>query len=137
MDHLDNLDPVAGLYPLLYNISSGATSSYFGNVITLGSNADSFYEYLLKQWLQSNRTDNRMRILYDEAIQGTYDFLLRKSKPSESWYISHFEKGVFVNKMDHLTCFLPGTVALGTICYYDSLNLMKAPLEKHTNVTCY
>jgi hypothetical protein len=29
--------------------------------IRLGSRGDSFYEYLLKQWLQTNRTENVYR----------------------------------------------------------------------------
>jgi mannosyl-oligosaccharide alpha-1,2-mannosidase len=70
MDLLDNMDPVAGLYPLLYNLSSGHTTDFYGHIITLGSNADSFYEYILKQWLQTGSKDDRLRTLYDEAVQG-------------------------------------------------------------------
>ena len=68
IDHLDKLDPTAGLYPLLYSLHTGIPSTNYGDIVTLGSNADSFYEYLLKQWLQSNKTENKYRILYDEAV---------------------------------------------------------------------
>lgn len=43
-----------GIYPQYYSVSDGhATSSTY----TVGSGADSFYEYLLKVWLQSNKDD--------------------------------------------------------------------------------
>jgi hypothetical protein len=78
MQHLDQLNPEAGLYPLLYSLHTGALPAQriflfqgqpISQILTLGSNSDSFYEYLLKQWLQSNKTDINMRILYDEAVQ--------------------------------------------------------------------
>lgn len=35
-----------------------------GSHITLGARGDSYYEYLLKQWLQSGKTDTRWKDMY-------------------------------------------------------------------------
>ena len=41
----------------------------FVESVSLGALGDSFYEYLLKSWLQSGKTDNSARKLYDEAMK--------------------------------------------------------------------
>ena len=53
-----------GLYPTFIDVKSGDFTS---SEVTLGARADSLYEYLLKQWLLSNKTDTRMRKMYDES----------------------------------------------------------------------
>jgi len=49
IEHLVGLNPLGGLFPLLYHVSSGQISHDFGDILTIGASADSFYEYLLKQ----------------------------------------------------------------------------------------
>jgi len=63
--------------------------------------------------LQSNKTDVLARTMYDNAIQGIVDHLLRRSSPSGSLYVIRLVQGKEVHIMDHLSCFLPGTLALG------------------------
>lgn len=46
----------SGLYPQYFSVGSGKSSS---TTFTVGAGADSFYEYLLKQWLQSNKVENK------------------------------------------------------------------------------
>merc|ERR1719498_2231887 len=43
----------------------GTPVEVMSNTATLGARGDSFYEYLLKDWLLFNRTDNRSRYLFD------------------------------------------------------------------------
>ena len=47
----------SGLAPIYINADSGTfrTSSH----ITLGARGDSYYEYLLKQWLQGGKEDDQ------------------------------------------------------------------------------
>ena len=42
--------------PQFINAQTGKLRS---GVLTLGSRADSYYEYLLKQWIQSGKTDDK------------------------------------------------------------------------------
>lgn len=42
---------------------------HFKEHTSVGALGDSFYEYLLKAWIQSNGTDSEARQMYDEAIK--------------------------------------------------------------------
>ena len=41
--------------------------------LTLGARGDSYYEYLLKFWLQSGRKDTMSHDMYVDAVDGTID----------------------------------------------------------------
>lgn len=102
---------VRGLYPNYINTQTG---EYTKLHISYGALGDSFYEYLLKQWLLTGKKEHKFRELYDEAIQAMKDNLLCYSKPSELAYVA--EMYAFSNKLakfDHLVCFLPGLLVLG------------------------
>lgn len=136
---MDELNPRGGLYPVLYNISNGKATGELGYIITLGGLADSFYEYLLKQWIQGGKTDPTTKQLYDEAIQGIFKYLLRQSTPSREFYLSSYQGGKMVDVMDHLTCFVPGMLALGSdpdFVFYDftHLDIAKKLLETCVNM---
>ena len=45
--------------------------------ITFGADGDSFYEYLVKGWLQSGKTDDRLWRMYNDAIDGLEKWLVR------------------------------------------------------------
>jgi hypothetical protein len=47
--------------------------------VRLGSRGDSYYEYLLKQYLQTGRSEPRYRAMYDEALSGIREFLVKRS----------------------------------------------------------
>lgn len=46
-----------GLVPMFINTHSGLFTHM--GVFTLGARADSYYEYLLKQWIQGGKRDTR------------------------------------------------------------------------------
>ncbi|VDO99227.1 unnamed protein product [Soboliphyme baturini] len=48
--------------------------------VSLGALGDSFYEYLLKSWLLTNRTDEQAKRMYDTAMKVIKERLIRKSK---------------------------------------------------------
>lgn len=49
-----NLEKTNGLVPIFINPNNGQFR--FSSTITLGARGDSYYEYLLKQWLQTGKT---------------------------------------------------------------------------------
>ncbi|XP_072285899.1 endoplasmic reticulum mannosyl-oligosaccharide 1,2-alpha-mannosidase [Pyxicephalus adspersus] len=100
-----------GLVPMFINTNSGQFSHL--GVFTLGARADSYYEYLLKQWIQSGKKETTFLEDYMQAIEGVKKNLLRKSQPSGLTFVGELSHGHFSPKMDHLVCFLPGTLALG------------------------
>ncbi|XP_059665383.1 mannosyl-oligosaccharide 1,2-alpha-mannosidase MNS3 [Cornus florida] len=114
LEHLKTLQKVEGLTPIYISPHSGEFS---GENIRLGSRGDSYYEYLIKVWLQ-NRESNWTYLyhMYEEAMKGVKHLLVRKSIPNGLVFVGELPygpSGAFSPKMDHLVCFLPGTLALG------------------------
>lgn len=50
---IHKLDKKDGLVPIFINANSGQFRTYA--TITLGARGDSYYEYLLKQWIQTGK----------------------------------------------------------------------------------
>ena len=48
------------------------------------------------------------REMYDNAMDGVMNVLLKTSDPSGLAYLADFTGFNTVNKMDHLVCFMPG-----------------------------
>lgn len=117
LEHLKTLPKVEGLVPIYISPHSG---EFNGENIRLGSRGDSYYEYLIKVWLQQGaERDGNFKYLYDmyeEATKGIRHLLVQKSIPKGLVFVGELpsgSKGAFSPKMDHLVCFLPGTLALG------------------------
>ncbi|CAI0548505.1 unnamed protein product [Linum tenue] len=117
LEHMKGLQKVEGLVPIYISPDSGGFS---GENIRLGSRGDSYYEYLIKVWLQqgSNRDKNftYLHDMYTEAMKGVRHRLVKKSIPNGLVFVGELPygpDGAFSSKMDHLVCFLPGTLALG------------------------
>jgi endoplasmic reticulum Man9GlcNAc2 1,2-alpha-mannosidase len=115
---LDKYDD--GLVPMFISTNTGR---FVGNTITLGARVDSYYEYLIKQWIQSGAkysetsTDSNddMYLLNDwlNAVKGVKLRLLGHTKPNNLTFIGESLSGTFSPKMDHLVCFYGGNLALG------------------------
>ncbi|CAJ0949714.1 unnamed protein product, partial [Mesorhabditis belari] len=89
-------------------------------LISFGGRSDSFYEYLLKQWIQTGKRLDWLISDYEAAMSSMEEKLLRLSEPSKIPFVGElhplgkfFFGSFFSTRMDHLTCFLPGTLALG------------------------
>jgi mannosyl-oligosaccharide alpha-1,2-mannosidase len=137
---MDGIAPENGLYPNFYN-ANGAVPSPGNDKITFGAMSDSFYEYMLKCWIQGGKTEPMYRNMYDKAIDGMHKDLLQTSTPSGLVYIADRNWGNLDLKMDHLVCFMGGLLALGA--YTDPLG-MDSPratrdfqTAKALTYTCY
>lgn len=100
-----------GLVPMFINTNSGQFTHQ--GIYTLGARADSYYEYLLKQWIQGGKKEDQLLEDYLQAVQGVKKNMLQKSTPNGLSFVGELSHGQFSPKMDHLVCFLPGTLALG------------------------
>ncbi|KAG8385293.1 hypothetical protein BUALT_Bualt03G0026900 [Buddleja alternifolia] len=112
LEHMKTLPKVKGLVPIYINPHTGEFS---GDNIRLGSRGDSYYEYLMKLWLQ-NPGSNLTYDMYKESMKGVKELLVRKTVPNGLVFVGELPngpEGSFSPKMDHLVCFLPGTLALG------------------------
>ncbi|KAJ2807280.1 mannosyl-oligosaccharide alpha-1,2-mannosidase [Coemansia guatemalensis] len=104
---------------LVSNYINAASGEFTGTFISLGSRGDSYYEYLLKQWLQTRQTEPIFREEYDSAMDGVRKYLATVSPNQNLTYIGELLRiksatPKFSPKMDHLACFLAGNLALGS-----------------------
>ncbi|GJJ73398.1 endoplasmic reticulum Man9GlcNAc2 1,2-alpha-mannosidase [Entomortierella parvispora] len=111
MRELPSLD---GLVPIFINPYTG---EFHGAEIRLGSRGDSYYEYLIKQYLQTSKLEPVYKEMYDYAISGVKKHLIGRTYPNNLLYvgeISMHNPQDLKPKMDHLVCFLGGTMALSS-----------------------
>lgn len=90
----------------MFKYSSHVNLNYFyilGHV-SLGGLGDSFYEYLLKAFIQSNGKDLVARDMFDDAMASVMDNLVQTSS-SGLTYLADMRFDRLEHKMDHLSCF--------------------------------
>lgn len=113
---LHRLNKPDGLAPIFIDTNEG---QFRGRTITIGARGDSYYEYLLKQWIQKgakyDENDENFYLIQDwlESIRGIKLKLVQKTKPNGYMFVGEMLSETFNPKMDHLVCFLPGNLALG------------------------
>jgi Glycosyl hydrolase family 47 len=141
---MNDIAPPNGLYPNFYSVMVPAGQTYptpGNDKITFGAMADSFYEYMLKVWLQGGKTEPMYRNMYDLAMDGMHRELLQTSTPSGLVYIADKNYGVLDHKMDHLVCFMGGLLALGAYTDPGGLDAPRAQRDLQTGkaltYTCY
>uniref|UniRef100_A0A914CU97 alpha-1,2-Mannosidase n=1 Tax=Acrobeloides nanus TaxID=290746 RepID=A0A914CU97_9BILA len=113
-EHIHNIGCNAheGLCDMFLSTVDGKFKS--DTAITFGARADSYYEYLLKQWLQTGKKIDWLLEDYKKSMTSMIKLLLRQSEPNKLTFVGELLNGRnFSPKMDHLVCFLPGTLALG------------------------
>ncbi|KQJ84444.1 mannosyl-oligosaccharide 1,2-alpha-mannosidase MNS1 isoform X2 [Brachypodium distachyon] len=132
---LQKIYPSDGLLPIYINPQSG-TASY--STITFGAMGDSFYEYLLKVWIQGNKTESvkHYREMWETSMEGLIS-LTRRTTPSNYSYICEKNGGSLSDKMDELACFAPGMLALGASGYGPEKAKQIMNLAEELARTCY
>lgn len=145
-EHIHNLT-INREHKLLPMYISPSTGQLEDSIITMGARTDSYYEYLLKQYLQTGI--KWLEDDYLDAIDEVQERLLRHTNGFDNFTyvaemqlfrtINNTEDNRYYNKMDHLVCFLPGTLTLG---YYHFSSLagehrlkynLETPKEKINN----
>ena len=112
MEIVDENNVEDGLVPIFIYANSG---EFQGHNIRLGSRGDSYYEYLIKQYLQTNKKEPVYKELWHESMAGIRKHLVTYTEPSKFTIVGERPSGLnqpLSPKMDHLVCFLPGTIAL-------------------------
>lgn len=112
MSAIDSIKHESGLVPIYVHADTG---KFMGQNIRLGSRGDSYYEYLIKQYLQTGSRESVYLDMWDEAVAGIKKYLLAWSRYGNFTVLGERPNGLkegLLPKMDHLTCFFPGTLAL-------------------------
>ena len=100
-------------FPYLLPIMINPKNAVLFGKVSLGARGDSYYEYLLKSWLQSGRTNHELKDRYLKAVNAIQIHLVQTTKTHGYVYIAELIGRATSAKMDHLVCFLPGVLALG------------------------
>ncbi|KAG6828994.1 hypothetical protein H0H92_006066 [Tricholoma furcatifolium] len=116
------------------------TGKFLMSQVRLGSKSDSYYEYLLKQYLQTGQTESVYREMYESTTTAIHNSLLRKSADTNLTYTIELipergRRGVLLwnnlHKQDHLACFIGGNLLLGsTTSGSSALQVSVPPLEE-------
>jgi len=145
---LEYLQPDDGLIPI-YVVNTGKTPAVWDEFqrVSFGSHGDSAYEYMLKIWLQGGRREMMYRHMYDRSIDALHEQLLFHSNLNGLTYVAQRQetksskRPVYIHSMEHLTCFLGGTLALGAYTDPNGLDSVKAQRDLRTaralTYTCY
>eukprot|EP00004_Rigifila_ramosa_P014930 TRINITY_DN3437_c0_g1_i2.p1 TRINITY_DN3437_c0_g1~~TRINITY_DN3437_c0_g1_i2.p1 ORF type:complete len:620 (-),score=132.66 TRINITY_DN3437_c0_g1_i2:17-1600(-) len=132
MDVLDAHAPSDGLLPIYVNPSSGALSGK----VTLGAMGDSFFEYLIKLWWQSDKKEEKWRRMYDRSAKGIIEKMVGHS--GDRIYLAELEGGMQRPQMDHLACFAAGMFMLGSLDVSDEATLQtQQRIAKGITATCH
>jgi len=109
---------IRGLLPALLSAPSASPPRLVSSKFTLGGQCDSYYEYLLKQWLLGGKRDAKFKELF-LGFMAELPALVRPA-PSRGAarplrLLEADAHGRVVWKMEHLSCFVPGMIALAQL----------------------
>ncbi|XP_049836447.1 mannosyl-oligosaccharide alpha-1,2-mannosidase IA isoform X2 [Schistocerca gregaria] len=122
-----------GLYPNYFNPKTGKWGQHH---MSIGGLGDSFYEYLLKAWLQSGREDQEARQMYDDAMHAIIQHMVRVS-PGGLTYISDLKFDRLEHKMDHLGCFSGGMFGLAAHTLKNDMSERYMEIAEGVTRTCH
>jgi hypothetical protein len=112
MKAVDDANAKDGLQPIFIH---PGTAHFTTSNIRLGSRGDSYYEYLIKQYFQTSKQEPVYLNMWEESLAGIKKHLITYSSPSNFTVLAERPNGLdhaLEPKMDHLVCFMPGTIAL-------------------------
>jgi len=105
-----------GIFPTMWTIENGHPAN---SQFSVGAFADSAHEYLLKQWLLSGQSETKSRDLYVKSANAIIDNLLYVTPKRNLLFVTDTNGGEPSYTFEHLSCFLPGLLALGVLTIPD------------------
>ncbi|KAI0688251.1 glycoside hydrolase family 47 protein [Cytidiella melzeri] len=111
-DFLQDNSEHGGLFPLHFSVYNGAPAS---DRFSVGAQADSAYEYFLKQWLLTGKSEPRFLDMYLRSADAIIENMLYVSPSRRLLYVTDIFRPSLqpVHDFQHLSCFLSGLFALG------------------------
>ncbi|XP_065221293.1 mannosyl-oligosaccharide 1,2-alpha-mannosidase IA [Planococcus citri] len=130
---LKDTEKVKGLYPNYMNPKTGKWGQHH---MSMGGLGDSFYEYLLKSWIQSGKEDEDAKEMFEDAMDAVLKHMLQTS-PGGLMYISDLKYDKLEHKMDALACFSGGLFALGSHTLQDAMSKDYLKTAEGITNTCH
>jgi len=112
--------------------------TFSSSLYTFGGRADSFYEYLIKQYVQTRHTEPIWLERFDNYMLDGIDKLIRFHSPTGLFVSGLLARGSYSYEMDELGCFAPGMFILAA--HHTDNNELKLKYEvlaKELMYTCY
>ncbi|KAM6994927.1 mannosyl-oligosaccharide 1,2-alpha-mannosidase IA [Tautogolabrus adspersus] len=106
---LTKIEKPHGLYP---NFLSPVSGNWVQHHVSIGGLGDSFYEYLIKSFLMSDKMDDGAKKMYYGALEAIEANLVQKSAGGLT-YMAEWRGGILDHKMGHLACFSGGMIGIG------------------------
>ncbi|XP_072317550.1 mannosyl-oligosaccharide 1,2-alpha-mannosidase IA isoform X2 [Eucyclogobius newberryi] len=106
---LNKIEKPHGLYP---NFLSPVSGNWVQHHVSIGGLGDSFYEYLIKSYLMSDKADEDAKRMYYSALDAIEANLVQKSQGGLT-YMAEWRGGILDHKMGHLACFSGGMIGIG------------------------
>ncbi|KAJ2930958.1 hypothetical protein H1R20_g6105, partial [Candolleomyces eurysporus] len=110
MQRMTQISLTNGLFPTRWDTASGTPTNQHYSV---GAFADSAYEYMLKQWLLTGRSEPHALELYLNSTNAIIEHLLHLTPKRKLLYVTDLLSESPTHRLEHLSCFLPGLFALG------------------------
>jgi|ERR1711936_473650 len=132
-EYLNKKDKPKGLYPNQINPTTGQWGQDHSS---LGAHGDSFYEYLLKEWIRSGKSDELSKEMFDEAISNVEEILLQNSSHGQTYFADR-RGGMLAHKMDHLACFTGGMFSLAAVNDNDEVKKKWMNIAEEITRTCH
>uniref|UniRef100_A0A2R5LN53 alpha-1,2-Mannosidase n=1 Tax=Ornithodoros turicata TaxID=34597 RepID=A0A2R5LN53_9ACAR len=130
---LHSMEKPKGLYPNFLNPKTGHWGQHH---MSMGALGDSFYEYLLKAWLQSDKEDTQAKLMVADAIQAIEQHMVQRSK-NGLVYLADIKYDRLEHKMDHLACFAGGFFGLSASVFPEERRDHYMQLAKDITHTCH
>ncbi|KAF5355355.1 hypothetical protein D9758_006099 [Tetrapyrgos nigripes] len=105
-----------GMFPIKWNLTTAQPHDVH---LSVGAQADSAHEYLLKQFLLTARTDKASLEMYLRATTHVIANLIYVSPTRHLLYVTDTDTSPYEKRatpshnFEHLSCFFPGLLALG------------------------
>jgi len=134
-NHLHKMHKWDNLVACFINAQTGTFR--MSSTVSVGASADSYYEYLLKQWLQTGKTNNQLKDDFTNSVISMRRHLLKYTEPNQFAFVgaySGMNSQNFRAEMEHLACFLPGTLAMA---YMTGMGHDYLELAAELTRTCY
>ncbi|KAI9247467.1 glycoside hydrolase [Phascolomyces articulosus] len=103
---------MAGLYPNSWNVNPFKPLN--ASIVNVGAGGDSFYEYLIKNYVISEKPNKDILNAWVAAVNSIEDYLLSPTKEDPSiQFIASITNQTVNYQSDELICFWPGNILLG------------------------
>ncbi|KAI8076466.1 glycoside hydrolase [Gilbertella persicaria] len=103
---------IPGLFPTSWNFKPFSPQS--DSYITMGGGGDSFYEYLIKNYILDNKQDPALLEMWEKSVKSIQEHMLvATAQDPNIEFVAGIAKDKVYYSSQELICFWPGNILLG------------------------